>query len=145
MRETRTTSEIKVNVLDVSGLEKDVFDQMQSKEYKKDLDSVKCSLSLGYVETPKGIYLLCTEGVGSDKPVSKKNPAEFEFSRHWNRNGAKSFELIPCVELKLDEKEVRSLPVKEVVTLDKFIRSFGSRLESNYSMWQRHLSKELVK
>lgn len=144
MKEDRTKSEIKVNVLDLSGLEKDIFDGMQTKEYKKDLDRVSCSERLGYVETSEGIYLLCSEGVGSDKPVSKKNPAQFEFTRHWNRDGAKSMEMIPCIGVKLDEKEVKELPVKEVVTLDKFIRVFGSRLESNYREWERHLSRELA-
>lgn len=144
MNRIRTTSKIKVNVLDLSGLEKYVFDGMQAKDFKPELDCVRCSESLGYVETPNGIYMLCTEGVGDNYPISKSNPAQFEFIRHWNRDGAKSFEMFPCVGLKLDEREVRSLPVKEVVTLDKFIRSFGSRLECNYSEWQEHLSKQLV-
>lgn len=144
MKEARAESKIQVRVLDLSGLEQQAHNAMQKKDYRKDLECIKATETLGYVETPKGLYMLCQEGVGDRNPISKKNPAEVVFVREFSKeDGAKTLEMFPCFGYRLSADEVRALPVKEVVTLDKFIRSFGSRLENNYRLWQEHLSKEL--
>ena len=144
MKEERAKSKIQVKVLDLSGLEKQAFDSVQSKNYNKDLDSMRVEDGAwGYVETSKGTYLISSEGVGDKNPISEDNPACFEFSKEFNRNGERSFELSPCIGFKLDEIELKQIPVKEVVTLDSFIRSFGTRLEHNYLLWQDHLNKEI--
>lgn len=143
MNDERAESNIQVKVIDLSGLEKKAFDSLQIKEYNKELESVTCFGKWGYVETSKGLYLISNEGIGDSKPISDANPAEFEFSKNWNRDGERSSEFLPCIGYRLNEAEVRELPVKEVVTLDKFIRTFGSRLEVNYSLWQNHLNREM--
>lgn len=144
-RTPRTESKIQVKVIDVSAMEKEAYDNMQAKEFNKDLETMTIVNKWGYVETPRGIFLLCDEGVGDKNPVSAEHPAEFYFSRNWNRGGAKSMELVPCIGYKVSAEEVKQQPVKEVVTLDKFIRTFGSRLEVNYETWQAVLSKEMKK
>ena len=140
----RTPSKIKVNVLDLTEKEKEAFDHMQNVDPREDLESVKVSQTWGYVETPNGIYLICKEGVGEREQVSDEYPARFQFSREFRRDGEqRSFELSPCVGISMNDEDLLCLPVKEVTTLDKFIRVYNSRLESNYEQWQDYLSREM--
>jgi len=140
----RPISKINVNVIDLSKKEKAAFDYMQEKEYREDLDSLEITQRWGYVETPNGIYLLCEEGVGQREPVDGEHLARFEFIRRFKKdNGATSLEIYPCVGVSMNDEDLLKLPVKEVVTLDKFIRTFGSRLEANYEQWLDFLTREL--
>ena len=142
----RKASKIKVNILDLSGKEKEMFDFAQSKDPRKDLDSTKATDTWGYVETPNGIYLLCDEGVGSRERVSEENPARFEFRRYFKKDESTvSVELGSYACLSMNDEDLLQLPVKKITTLDKFIRIHNDRLESNYRQWQDYLSREMSK
>lgn len=144
MSNKRKKSNVVVKVLDLSGLEADAFKHVQENGYKEDVVAVRVRDEYGYVETSDGLYFLCSEGVGNEGPITKDNLAELVFARHFERDGEKTFEIFSCLCMKFDDKDIKELPVKSEVTLDKFIRAFGSRLESNFSQWESLLSKGLV-
>ena len=86
----------------------------------------------GYVKRSDGkVFALCTEGVGQSTPITEKSGLEIDFYV------GGSFR--PQVHQTLLRSELLALPVAEIVPLHEFIRSFGSRLESNYFQWKSTL------
>lgn len=86
------------------------------------------------VEVGGVLYVLCEEGVGQE--VTASEPLRLSiYSRKGN-----SFGIMPVAESRLDEAEVRALMTGEQVRLEDFVRRFGARLESNYSLWANRLN-----
>lgn len=129
-----------VSVLDMSSLMADALKRLQ--ETKPNAVAVKPISTWGIVATPRGIYALCDEGVGPNKPVTEENPLEVAlYGEYQNENGSKSIDLVPVFNAKLRDKELVEFPVVDRVNLSDFIRSFGRRLEENFSIWNSVLSK----
>lgn len=128
-RYEREKTSIEVEVLDLTELKKKgvQFLEQQGKKNVADVDFEKW----GRVLTPKGPYLICTEGVGSG-PLSADE--EFEVAGyHVTTDGGMAF--MPSVSFTFTGKELADWPVTdETVRLDEFIRTFGDRLERNYSI-----------
>lgn len=87
----------------------------------------------GYVKTKKGTFVLCSEGVGDSTPIEKE-ASIIELAR------SDIMCIGPSFEVKVNAKNLHEFPVlSEKVNLANFIRSFGSRLESNFETWNRFL------
>ena len=88
----------------------------------------------GYVMTESGLYCLCTEGVGDSNPITDTNKLELEMHPAWQG----SFAMFPIGSIELTDTELIMLPTLREEPLEEFIRSFGRRLEANYSIWLQH-------
>ena len=135
MSKARKKSEIMVNVVDLSALEDDASEHIQETDPRDDHLDMSTHHKWGYVETPAGIYVLCDEGVGDSKPVTADNKVRFEFTRAFKTENGKSFSVVPCLAISLDDQEVKELSVVQRIPLHEFIRTFGNRLEANYRTW----------
>ena len=80
----------------------------------------------GIVETLKGEFLITDEGTGSINPITDKKYPWAVFPQTVNSMSIMSYTFILESE---DVEEYEQLP------LEKHIRTFGSRLESNYHKW----------
>ena len=133
-------SNVEVNVVDLSSVEKECYDGMKDKKDK--LVGLKSNYTYGYVVTKKGVMVLCSEGVGSPDPVTKKIPLVIDLYPDYapNADGSTSLSIFPIMGCKLDDKDILALPVIKKENLATFIRQFGSRLESNFRAWDKELS-----
>jgi len=93
--------------------------------------------SFGIVETPGSLYVLCTEGVGTEHPVTDDEPLEIGFGyRITNPEGSGgSFSMGDVATSTMTPDEIRECATGEPVNLAEFIRTFGSRLDQNYRIW----------
>jgi hypothetical protein len=91
----------------------------------------------GVVKTAQGYVGLNSEGVIDVKPISEENPLEINL--YVSRKG--SFSMLPWIGVRLPPSDVEPLISGDPVPLDKFIRTFGSRLESNFYICEDHLNK----
>src|SRR5262252_7530176 len=80
-RYQRTPTEITVTPLDMSTVETDALAYLRAhaqtdRDLGKDADmpSAVRAERYGIVETPQGLYALCTEGVGPDRPITSDKP-----------------------------------------------------------------------
>lgn len=76
------------------------------------------------------LYVVCNEGVGWE--VTDKDPLYLDLYAH-SENGISIF---PTCQAKLSPAEVRELATDQEIDLADLIRTFGSRLESNF--WSLH-------
>jgi hypothetical protein len=92
----------------------------------------------GIVRTDGGTFLLTGEGEGCAIPIESKVDfidVEASMGRYTINN--------PVLEVGITVDNLKELPIKETVSLDKFIRTFGSRLEENFKEWNDFLSKQI--
>lgn len=82
----------------------------------------------GIVVTDKGIFHIDEEGVIRTKPISDEHPMAINFYLHYKD----SFTLVPWATGKYAGIDLLKLVTGETVPLEKFVRSFGTRLECNY-------------
>lgn len=147
MSRDREKTDVKVKVLDMSGVIVEALKYTKDKSSVKDKENITNLFigegKLGYITTSKGIFVLSEEGIGSDKPITKENPYTIEFRPEYEKNGEKSSGIIPVIAFNLDDKDILGIPVVREESLDVFIRSFGSRLESNYYSWKTAMEKAL--
>lgn len=89
------------------------------------------------------LYLLCSEGVGTD--TTEDDPIEIDIWKgdRTNEDGSTTFDMFPALSAKLPPSAVAKYPVSHSVDLADFIRSFGARLESNFWTWHRTLTEGL--
>jgi hypothetical protein len=91
----------------------------------------------GIVRTPNGTFLVDTEGCGSSLPI-EESPAELEVTRaDIMLAGA------PWV-IKITKEDLDTLPTCGKINLAVFIRTFGPRLENNFNMWNKFLTKAMA-
>ena len=135
-------SKILVNILDLSKDRAEATKTCKSLKDKNCID-IKTLCEFGYIETPTGIYSLNSEGIGGKFPVTKKNPLEIDLYGKYDENGEISADAIPCMLLKIDNEDIKKIPVLKQVNLGDFIRSFGVRLESNFNEWNAFLTREM--
>ena len=159
MKKDRKKSEIMVKVLDFSEHEPRILEYINAKRGRPagvELDAkgitekvrenyteaISASLhgmeKLGYVETPVGVFMIDSEGIVAEYPLSEENPWEVYFAGH----SEGSIAMFPEMYITLMSGDtVKTIPVLKEEPLEEFIRSFGSRLESNYHIALRHLSE----
>ncbi len=89
-----------------------------------------------------GMFVLCREGVGDSDAVTESNKLEVSLYAEWDEgDGKKSMAVFPSATIHLTDTEIIMLPTKSEEPLEKFIRSFGRRLEANYEVWLRHFEE----
>jgi hypothetical protein len=102
------------------------------EEAKKDISEmeqcvkVDIQYPLGFVDTKGGMMVICEEGVGWVIQDNENFPVELFVKQKENE-----IPLFPKYEVKISPEKLREFPTT-YVPLEKFIRVFGSRLESNY-------------
>jgi hypothetical protein len=146
-RYNRIPSTVVVTPLDLSDVEESAAEYL-TKHREVDGKSAVTKTSTGHtwgiVETPHGIYALCTEGVGPDHPITDEKPLTVEL---WVREYADTeqdfISMFPACSQKLRPDDLRERATGEPVPLEDFIRTFGGRLEANYSGWRVLLEKAL--
>jgi hypothetical protein len=130
----RTPSSIKVTLLDLSSQQESAdawIKGQRGEEYRAGF-----GLAWGIVETPEGLFAICTEGVGPDGPITAENPLHVDI--YAEREGF--IAIVPCGQMTLDADDVRKYATGPEVPLAEHVRTFGARLEANYEMWLRRLS-----
>jgi len=148
-REERTPTEIMVRVLDLTEMTKAAFEKLHPKcphcggtipdpRFEK-ATGCKVMYTYGVVETRRGLYLIDNEGTGSAKPVSEENRGEIDFYPY----GDGVMYAAPALTAFLNEDELRETISPTTVNLADFIRTFGSRLETNYDIWRKKLEEEV--
>ena len=90
------------------------------------------------------VFILNTEGVGNSEPLTdddekKGTMVDFHGDRH-NTVGAHETSMFPVCTAELRLKDINEMEVTGTANLADFIRQFGSRLESNFDLWNRLLS-----
>jgi hypothetical protein len=111
------------------------------------IDMENCKMTTPYdwgiVEKKGKHYLLCSEGVGNGKAL-ESNKAEIQWYKHTFDSDGKliAFDIRPHASTKFyfGDFSGEGAITPEHITLDKFIRHFGDRLDSNYIIWDRFLS-----
>ena len=142
-REKRKKSTITVHVVDMEKAMKDIFDEEKGNLPDDVIGLNTIASKWGYVETPKGVYLLDYEACGpggSEVPLTKEGN-EIKMPLYCNREG--SMEMFASRSLNIDAEFVRGLDKVCEENLVDFVRTFGGRLESNFSNWNRHLEAEI--
>lgn len=143
MQEERKPSNIIVVVPDLSGPAAQALEAFNRKQLANgDLPASRLEpRDFGYVQTVNGMFVLCREGVGDSDAVTETNRMLVDFYAEWDKPEGKTMECLPSVTGQLTDTEIIMLPTKSEEPLEKFIRSFGRRLEANYEVWLRHFSK----
>lgn len=138
-RSERTPTNIEITVLDLSALEVEAFKQLPKEEYPKATRCRVGSKPHGIVETPKGVYALCNEGVGNG-PITDDDKYEIDLYAEYDGGGW----CMPVMSAKVNAEELKKLATAEKVNLADFIRQFGARLEANYHNWYKELEKAMA-
>ena len=136
MRTTRKPSTVMVNEVNLSVELAKALTAFNAK-LKPGAEKAKAmtTRTWGFAEAKNGdIYALCNEGVGSF--IDERRRLSIELYAEYDH----SFSIFPDLILQMDRDEFTKLPIVRRVYLHNFIRSFGSRLEDNYSDWQKALS-----
>lgn len=141
MNVERTKTSVTVKVIDTTSLESEAVKFL--REAGKNVDKVEVIGKIGYIQTPKGIYVIDCEGIGSLNPITAENAYVMEF---WE-TATKDNETMTCepsCEHRMSDKEILTLPVTREENLADFIRVFGPRLERNYRDWKEAMEGVLV-
>jgi hypothetical protein len=138
-----------VTPLDLSEVEAKAMEWLNKHreiDGKSAVTKMEASPTWGIVDTPNGMFALCTEGVGPDHPLSDEKPLTVEFFvRGYADQSEGSFiSMFPSCSQALYPDDLRPYATGEPVALHDFIRTFGGRLEANYSGWKRLLEKQEV-
>lgn len=147
MSRNRIPTRIKVTVLDLSAYEAEGLEYLRAHartdiELGKDdvrlPEGIRLGESYGIVDTARGLYALCTEGVGPDTPVTDEKPLKVDiYVTKYEGDGEQRFiEMFPKATLSLTPAQLREAKTEQEIPLDEFIRSFGARLEANYEQWR---------
>jgi hypothetical protein len=145
MKRNRTSS-IEVSVVDMDKALKVLFED--SKKAGKVPDGVvkfKSKASKwGFVETPKGIYLIdyeaCGPGCQEDCLTDEGNTVDFPI--YYTYEGDQ-VSVVPNAYVKMDADDVREFTVLFKENFGEFVRKFGDRLESNFHNWNNHFESEM--
>ena len=141
-RHKERESDVTVEVLDVEPAVKEAYSQFAKP---KDWSGVGFHTNLAWarIVTSKGIFVLNSEGVGGEDPISEDKPLEIGLYKTFPKE-EKKVQIFPTVWAVLSLKDVEDLPVVEEVNLKDFIRAFGGRLESNFKAWDEKLRVGMI-
>jgi hypothetical protein len=126
-----------VTLLDSTTMNQVAFDELPKDDYR---EATGCqSHQYGIVETKRGLFALCTEGVGPKGPITADNKLDVDF---WAEvNGHTKDLSLPAMIGHFDDEELLRLATKETVNLTDFISTYGARLEENYDSWRTKLEE----
>jgi len=136
-------SDVVVEVLNLEPAIEEAYSQFEKPE---DWNGVgfHTNFTWARASTPEGTFVLNSEGVGAEDPISEENSLEIGLYKTYPEE-EKKIQIFPAVWAVLDFKDIKDLPVVEEVSLKDFIRGFGSRLENNFWAWNEKLkNKETV-
>jgi hypothetical protein len=136
---SRTPTTIEVTVLDLASIEAEMtvaYRQDRQEMYEPEQPTVQVAHDEAVVDTPAGLFILDTEGVGMG-PLGDDEKIEFNGYAHTMR----ATSLFPVIEGSLTVAEVRALATGERVNLADFVRTFGHRLDSNYHILVRAITE----
>ena len=135
----RQPTGIMVNLISVERLEAKALSFAREHGFP---DATECNAGFtphGFVEMPKGLYALSSEGIGPGDPITEDNPYKVPFyARTKTEKGWKGSCFPACYEA-LSPGDLWGLATGEKVNLADFIRAFGARLEGNYEAWREVL------
>jgi hypothetical protein len=141
MNKERTTSNIIVNVLDLTGQAQEAQAFALDKGVIGENDFLAMRFSLGMVEKGGKHYILDTEGVGSLEAV-EDSPLTIKWYPHTVEDGKiTSLDMFPVCQSILSSEEVLRLKVVGTLPLHEFVREFGWRLEINLKSWKDFLEE----
>jgi len=151
-RYTRTPTNIEVTPLNLMPLYDEVltyvrdkaqFDRDHGQPEKKMPKAVKPSEYWGIVEVGDEVYAICTEGVGPEQPVTEEHKLAIDFLVDGYEDDDNVYiEMMPAATARFTPDELRSVATGEPVNLETWIRSFGSRLHTNYEVWRKLLTSK---
>jgi len=136
-KERKSTITVRVPVLN-SWLDK--LCAAYNVRFTKSYTSLEHNGTLGYVDTARGMYVLSDEGVGDEHPLDEAGYEIELFGKGENKEGnSRAYTVYPVCSTMITADDLRDFPYAEV-NLASFIRRFGSRLESNFRLWNDILS-----
>jgi hypothetical protein len=119
----RTPTNVEVTVLDVT-----TVNEAMTDAYSDPDTTVEVSFGpYGFVETPKGVFVLNNEGIGTG-PLDDDEVYEFDGYAHT----ANSFGIMPVMTAKVPVFALVKMATDRKVNLAEFVRTFGARLDNNY-------------
>ena len=97
----------------------------------------------GYVETPKGLFLLDYEacGPGGSETCLTDEGNKVDVPIYFKEEGIMS--IMPGGLIPISAEDVKGMPKLGTENFGEFVRTFGNRLESNFHNWNRFLEKEI--
>jgi hypothetical protein len=153
MPKTERTSTVTVELLDMTELEKLALTKANNVRQHSELhplvlyDRVRAyGGQLAKGTTKDGdVFILNTEGVGREEPLSDDDEkpgimVDFHAERDLP-DGGMTGTMFPVCTAELRLKDVNEMEVTGTANLADFIRQFGSRLESNFRLWDTTLSR----
>jgi hypothetical protein len=134
----RRPTAIVVTILDSTTLNKEAFECLPKDDDYRETTGCQ-SHQYGIVETKRGLFALCSEGVGPKNPITAKNKLDIDF---WAEvNGHTKDSSLPAMIGHFDDMDLIGLATKETVNLTDFISTYGARLENNYDTWRTKLEE----
>ena len=149
MSESERVTLVKVRVVDFSKVienAKESLTKRESDREGREVVEASCNCAWAYVDTPNGVIMLNSEGIGDMDPVSETAPFQLEIFGKYRKPGetASIIDIYPVLGYKFtDSDEIRGFPFEEKSLAD-FIRKFGSRLEYNFNIWNKFLTSVVV-
>jgi len=154
-RYERTPTAVEVVPLDLSEIEADALAWLRDRAAADQKHGVKAEMPTavragfkpwGIVETPRGLYALCNEGVGPDHPVTDEQKCQIDLyvdGIESDGSGTQALSIFPACSVSLGPDRLRELATGEPHNLSEHIRSFGGRLHANYEGWRRRLESAM--
>lgn len=136
----REPSGITVKAVDMAAIIAEVAPKI--KQEHPEYVSIDTHYPIGVVETPNGYFILDMDGVMDANPITKENPYPLGLYCSKEEN---SIAIFPTFKLNITDETIKTeFKYIEEVPLEKFIRVFGSRLESNYYILKQELTKYMT-
>jgi len=134
-------SNVEVTLIDLSDECEKSLPKFQ--QHNPDIARIYHVGQFGFIETTDGLFALNDDGVGDTDPITDTNPLQIGICAEYNREGKKSFDAFPQWIVKLTPDDIRRF-AGEKQNLADFIRTFGSRLQTNFEKWNDFLSRKGV-
>lgn len=128
-----------VEVLDLSGLQTRARDFFVQQGMTRRGRRIKAGTpTWAIVHTSEGIYAIACDGTGPANPITSENQLQIYFSLRYVR-GQRSFGTLGegCT-VTMDDQELRSLPVKERMSLADFVDAVSRKGQKNLRLWEEH-------
>lgn len=142
-------SNVKVQVVDATPLLDEMTEWMKKNlKDEADRERVKGSTTrfskLGFVDTSKGLFVICDEGIGAwIDDAGQKFEMDFYAKFFSEDKESEGMSLLPNGRVSVGAEDIKKLPVTGEENLATFIRVFGSRIESNFNLINRELTEIL--
>jgi hypothetical protein len=140
--EIRQKSKHKVSILNLDGFKEQVINFLTNTGQFNSKSIILPFYTYGLVEKNGKHCLINTEGVGCMTALEDERDTIAWHKHTLNEDGTTGIGIMPCAEMDLMYDELMAgAKIAKRVSLDKFIRLGGRRLEDNFDEWERFLSK----